>query len=113
MVVDDVDGPLGGEHLLHGLHLDLAARGRAVPWTVVQVDQHACAEKRGLLSHLHKGCLIPAQRKGRLWSPIGPPLAEARVPGSWVLQPVQPPAYATVGRTSLPPPPVSHVAHQR
>ena len=88
MVVDDVDGPLGGEHLLHRLHVHLArAHQRAVPRTVVQVNQHACKEKSGLLSHLHKGCLILPQRKGRLRGPIGPPLAEARVPGSWVLQP--------------------------
>ena len=82
MVVDDVDGPLGGEHLLHRLHVHLArAHQRAVPRTVVQVNQHACKEKSGLLSHLHKGCLILPQRKGRLRGPIGPPLGGARVPG--------------------------------
>ena len=82
MVVDDVDGPLGGKHLLHRLHVHLArAHQRAVPRTVVQVNQHACKEKSGLLSHLHKGCLILPQRKGRLGSPIGPPLGGARVPG--------------------------------
>ena len=80
MVVDDVYGPLGGEHLLHRLHVHLArAHQRAVPRTVVQVNQHACKEKSGLLSHLHKGCLILPQRKGRLGSPIGPPLGGARV----------------------------------
>ena len=82
MVVDDVDGPLGGEHLLHRLHVHLArAHQRAVPRTVVQVNQHACKEKSGLLSHLHKGCLILPQRKGRLRGPIGPLLGGARVPG--------------------------------
>ena len=39
LVVDDVDGPLGGHHLLHGVNVNEAA---SIALTVVQVDQDTC-----------------------------------------------------------------------
>ena len=52
-VVDDVDGPLGGDHLLQDARVHAAAEVGAVA-AVVQVDQEACKQKAFIHACEHK-----------------------------------------------------------